>query len=196
MGLSASWIAVHGRTPAEILQSLDLEETGEAGDFLESRLSYAVLPAGWTLVMGTAADWATPDVISPASVGGVAVACQIEEHVMFSRAYGFENGMQKWSLLHYLDEDKILDVEGEPPAEFVAIRDDLFRQQEEDDRADYIFDIPVALTAAICGFHPNEDRPGASPEMDFQYLQRPRKPRAPGSPGPFAWLGRIFSKPN
>lgn len=114
---------------------------------------------------------------------------------MYSAASGHEDGALKWSLLHNLDQDKMLDVEGEPPAPFAAIRDRMFQLEKEKGDADYVFDIPIALTASICGYRPDEDVPGLDADAGFQYLDKVRMPDGPRGPGPFAWLGRFFSRP-
>jgi hypothetical protein len=196
MGWKVSWIGVRGREKAEVLASLGLENSGSEGDFLNSEFSFVELPTGWMVFVSTIPDWARPDVVAQASSDAEAVGCQMHEGVNFSSACGFEQGVQKWSLVHYPDDDRILDVEGEPPAAFATIRDDLFRRQEDDDHVDYIFDVPVTLTAAICGFRPDMEMPDVSPETVFEHLQYIQPPRRPASPGPFAWLGRIFSGAN
>ena len=45
-----------------------------------------------------------------------------------------------------------------------AIRDRLFAQQEEDDEADHIFDVPIELFVALGGIRYDEDIPDAGPE--------------------------------
>lgn len=193
MGLNMSWIAVKGRTPAEMLDSLSMAETGYHGEFTDSDFSLAELPTGWTVVMAMDSGWATPKLLALTSAGAEAIGCQMSETVMYSSGWGYEDGVQKWSMVHYLDQEKILEVEGEPPPEFAAIRDDLFRQQEAEDGVDFIFEAPIALSAAICGFRPDEDLPTFPFETECRYLQEIRKPRGPRGPGPFAWLGRLFS---
>jgi hypothetical protein len=196
MGWKVSWIGVQGRDKAEVLASLGLEDSGSEGDFLDSEFSLLEMPGGWTVFFSTNMMWATPEQVALASAGGEAVGCQMSEGIMYSGASGFENGVQKWSLVHYLEEEKVLEVEGKPPGEFAAIRDEAFRQQEGKEHVDYLFEVPVALTAAICGFRPDMEMPGFTLETVFQHLQLVRPPRVPASPGPFAWLGRIFSGPN
>jgi hypothetical protein len=96
------------------------------------------------------------------SRGCEVIACFVEEHVMVSRAAGWKNGQQIWSVTHDAQEsDRHLKVEGEPPVGFAAIRDRLTKQQEEDDGADFIFNIPVDLAKELTGYT-HEEEPGVT----------------------------------
>jgi hypothetical protein len=185
-----------GREKSELMASLGLESSGSQGGFLDSDFSILEFPTGWMVVVSMDPIWAIAEVVAQASANGEAVGCQMLEGVMYSSARGFEDGMQTWSLVHYLEEDKVLDIEGEPPPAFAAIRDDAFRLQDEEDHVDCIFDVPVEVTAAICGFRPDLEMPGYTFDTVFEHLRYIPRPKAPASPGPFAWLGRIFSGPS
>ena len=72
---------------------------------------------------------------------------------MVSRAAGWKNGEQIWWVTHDAQVgDDHLDVDGQLPACFVAIRDRLTKRQEEDDGADFIFNIPVDLAKHLTGY--------------------------------------------
>ncbi len=83
--------------------------------------------------------------------------------IMFSGAQGYLRGERQWSVVHYRDENRELDVAGDPPAAFGPIRDRLTREQEQDDGADFIFEVPLELVAAVCGLRPDEDVPEPKP---------------------------------
>ena len=51
MGLSLSWVAVRGKTPAALHSELGLAPTGAREEVAESALVCAALPDGWTLVL-------------------------------------------------------------------------------------------------------------------------------------------------
>ncbi len=88
---------------------------------------------------------------------------------MVSSVAGWKDGREVWSVTHDSEETPLhLDIRGEPPAGFAAIRDRLTRQQEEDDGADFIFDIPVALAKEITGYRYDE-----KPEVAFENLVKP-----------------------
>ena len=88
---------------------------------------------------------------------------------MVSRAAGWKDGEPIWSVTHDAQEgDAHLDVEGEPPAGFGAIRDRLSKQQEQEGGADFIFNIPVDLAKAITGYSHEE-----APEITFDNFVKP-----------------------
>ena len=88
---------------------------------------------------------------------------------MVSRAAGWKDGEQVWCVSHFAEEgDEHLEVEGEPPAGFAAIRDRLNKQQEEDGGADFIFNIPVDLSKEITGYRHEE-----TPEITFDNFVKP-----------------------
>ncbi len=164
MGQKCSWVAVQGKARAAVLEQLRMSETGREDPYHEGPFCCADLPSGWALVYGNEMDWATPEMIAELSAGGAAVGCQMYEVVMYSRAWGFRDGVQQWSIEHSPEDGKMLEVEGEPPPEFAAIRDAAEREQAlEGEGVDFIFDVPVALTGALCGFRPDEDGPEPLP---------------------------------
>jgi hypothetical protein len=100
------------------------------------------------------------------------VACYANETVMNSYACGWANGVEQWSVFHDAQQEvKHLETSGTPPPQFQAIRDRLFAQQDEDDGADFIFDIPVDLFAAVGGIRYDDDIPGAGPNP-WEILER------------------------
>jgi hypothetical protein len=94
VGFSAGWFAVQGAPRDEVLAAVGLEPAGERADGPDFRFGLAELPRGWTLV------WFHEDLETAfkhavaLSRHGPAVACAIEEHVMFSEARGFAEGAE------------------------------------------------------------------------------------------------------
>jgi hypothetical protein len=89
--------------------------------------------------------------------------------MVVSRAAGWKDGEQIWSVTHDAQEgDGHLEVEGEPPCGFGAIRDRLAKQQEEDGGADFLFDILVTLAKEITGYRHDE-----RPEITFDNFMKP-----------------------
>ncbi len=108
---------------------------------------------------------------------------------MFSDVQAFEAGTLTWSVER--DADKAPDdvvVIGIPPEPFQSIREALIREQDNEEGADVIFEIPIALAGALTGFRPDEDLPGPPPE----FVQVVRTGKSVGAPGPFGWLKRLF----
>ena len=75
----------------------------------------------------------------------------------------------KWSVIHDCQKGKRhLDVQGEPPPEFTAIRDALLSKSKPG--VDYIFDIPVETAKSVTGYRHDEDVPGLSGDI-FEVLE-------------------------
>lgn len=88
---------------------------------------------------------------------------------MVSRAANWKDGELIWAVTHDAQEgDEHLDVEGEPPAGFAAIRDRLAKQQEEEGGVDFIFNVPVDIAKEITGYSHEE-----SPEITFDNFLKP-----------------------
>jgi len=166
MGFSISFIAVKGREKAEVVGELGLADTGRPDPRTRARFVYAELPDGWRLVYSNSFDYASPRRIADLSKGALAVGCAVEEHVMFSGARAYEDGRELWSVIHDRQDGLYdLSMTGKPPAELQAIKDRLFKEQDEEGGADAgvdcIFDIPVELAAAVTGFRHDEPMPGS-----------------------------------
>jgi hypothetical protein len=166
MGASLSWFAVRGRAPEAVLQDFGLKNVGK--EYCKTHFCGGALPSGWFLVIHGRHEF-TNDEVRQLSRGGEVIACFVEEHVMVSRAAGWKDGEQIWCVTHDAQEsDGHLDVEGEPPTGFIAIRDRLAKQQEGDGGADFIFNIPVDLAEEITGFSHEE-----KPEITFDNFVKP-----------------------
>lgn len=72
---------------------------------------------------------------------------------MVSCAARWKDGIEIWCVTHDAQEgDEHLDIRGEPPTSFAAIRDRLTKQQEDEGGADFIFNIPVDLAKDLTGY--------------------------------------------
>jgi hypothetical protein len=86
-----------------------------------------------------------------------AIACSVEEHVMFSHASFWSRGSEVWSVTHDAQQaiDHV-DASGQLPAYFPEIRERLLSQQaaEGGDEAgvDLIFDLPLETAKRVTGF--------------------------------------------
>jgi hypothetical protein len=106
---------------------------------------------------------------------GETLGCEAWDTSLFSSAWGYRNGDLIWSVTHDPDKGpRSLESEGSPPAEFEAVREKLMRDQadHEGEHVDYIFEAPIALTAALCGFRP--DRDTVPPETVFKVVEPAR----------------------
>jgi len=178
MGFAISWLAVSGRSPESVLGELGVSRTGRAEEFPESPITCAKLPSGWFLVFANEFD---SPLVSERTLGALSaecevLACQVEEHVMFSSASYHANSQQIWYVEHDAQKSIYhLRSQGRLPGQF----DDLFaglKKQQDDDGGtesdvDYIHDVPVALASSIVSFRHDQDIAGASPES-FEVLTR------------------------
>src|SRR5205823_3148770 len=130
---------------------LELEIHGEPIDDLPRWLGVGTLPKDWLLfVFNDDLDSAFEERFVALSRHGPAVACAIEEHVMFQEARGYEGGAETWRITH--DPNKggslyHLQTAGQPPANFAALHRKAVRQQDaeggEDAGVDFISDVPL-----------------------------------------------------
>lgn len=157
MGFSIAWIAFHGLTKAEVLSHVDLVDTQERDEANESPISGSELPGGWYVLFlsDVAHPYLSAESLQRLSKGCTVLGCQVEEHVMVSASFLYENGARIWHILHESEKGVYnLEIEGAPPGSFSIAE---FRQKQheaggESADVDYIFDAPVELAQAICGF--------------------------------------------
>jgi hypothetical protein len=177
MGASLSWFAIRGKAPEAVLRDFGLRKASEAGR-RNSSIVGALLPSGWHVISHGRHEF-TDEEVARHSQGCEVVACFVEEHVMVSRAAHWKDGREIWTVAHDSQEDlSHLDVRGEPPASFPAVRDRLTKEQEGDGDVDFIFDIPVTLAAEVTGYR-YDDRPDVTLEI-LEAVERP------------SWFKRLF----
>jgi hypothetical protein len=181
MGYSLSWIAVKGKPPQAVRDEFSFRMTNKREEIPESDLSAVEMPSGWYLIVSNHTEQVVSDAAMRclASSGCELVTCFVEEHVMVSRATGWKDGQLRWSVTHDAQKGLLhLDVQGEPPAEFAAIRDRIVAEQAADDgTCDYLFDIPVETARSAAGYRHDEDIPGLSGEV-FEVLAPPPDERS------------------
>ncbi|RBP46501.1 hypothetical protein DES53_102892 [Roseimicrobium gellanilyticum] len=155
MGASLSWYAVRGKTPEMVLRDFGLRRA-VSKEYRHTPFRGGPLPNGWFVMIHGRHEF-TSDEMRHLSSACEVVACFVEEHVMVSRSACWKNGVQVWEVTHDSEESEHhLDIRGEPPAGFGAIRDRLTKQQKEDDEdgcVDFIFNIPVDLAEEVTGFN-------------------------------------------
>ena len=201
MGYSLSWCAVRGKEAKVVLDELGLHPTGEREAFAESPLVAAQLPSGWYVIVADHDErFQAEEVRVRLSLRCEMVSCDVEEHVMYSAASGWQNGQMLWSVEHAgsdgLDD---LHTEGQLPAVFPDIRARLQAELAENQRdADYLFDVPIELAKALVGYRHDEDLP-ASDEEPFEVLAEAPTSAASVTPAETAtkaasisWLKRLF----
>ncbi|CAN7142400.1 hypothetical protein LJR225_000001 [Phenylobacterium sp. LjRoot225] len=164
MGVRLNWLAVEGADKATLLARLGFVECGMASDELSSPLACAVFPGGWFMLVSEDMGLDLDEALPLASTDGLALGCEVEEHVMFSRLRAFRGGAKAWVVTHDPDVDPGgVAVEGEPPPPFLDLRAALAAEQAEDgdEEVDHMFDLPARLGEQLCGYAYNEPRPVA-----------------------------------
>jgi hypothetical protein len=125
---------------------------GKREEIPESPIVSAPLPDGAYLLYINDQDKIVPDdkVFARLSNFASLIACYANENVMNSYACAWLNGVECWSVFHDAQQNiEYLETSGILPPEFPPIRDRLFAEQQGDDGADFIFDIPIELFAAL-----------------------------------------------
>src|SRR5436190_15500886 len=102
MGISNSWFAVQGWTREEALAELGLEPGRELkrDEWVERHLVLGETPGGWLLFLHPELDGAFGKEFVTLSSRGEAVACSVEEHVMYMEARGYRDGAEVWRVVH------------------------------------------------------------------------------------------------
>jgi len=95
---------------------------------------------------------------------GQVVYCFVQDHVMFSRASGWRNRDEIWSVVHDCEKGRYhLKIDGIAPLPLEEIHRRLVAEQEEADGeksdVDFIHDVPAKLAKALTGFPHDQDMP-------------------------------------
>jgi hypothetical protein len=178
MGVGISWIAVQGKAPEAVLAHFGLARTGrKVEDFMDAPLTCASLENGWFLVFSKECDASivSEQARQTLSIGHPVIACEVEEHVMFSAATCYRDGAVVWHVEHTGENGDPYDIstKGTLPEQFTAIYAALKKEQDADDEGDvdYIFDAPINLAQSITSFRHDQDMPGAMSES-FEALAK------------------------
>jgi predicted Fe-S protein YdhL (DUF1289 family) len=188
MGVSLSFLAIKGAAPADVHRALGVSDTGVASsedDYPIPPVRGAELSPSWYLVL---LDHVVHRLIKSRAIitrlsrGCEVIACQIEEHDMYSGCFGLRDGEFVWSVVH--DSRKSHDhlgVWGELPAALDEIEARILKTQEEERRVqssvevDHIMDIPLELAASFCGYRHSARADWGEPA--FTVLAESKAPR-------------------
>lgn len=159
---SVAWVAFEGRSKEEVVEALGYVDTGEAAE-VDDGLVCGVLPGGWVTVVAMGhqpGDWAKT--LAPLSREGPILSVESSTTVMWSIIRAYADGALAWSVEHNPEAGiDHLDVVGEPPPQYIALRDRLLAEQEaeggEDADVDLVFDLPALLSKELCGYQPEQD---------------------------------------
>ncbi|WP_445370098.1 hypothetical protein ACH518_00365 (plasmid) [Methylomonas sp. HW2-6] len=182
MGYALSWLAIKGKTVEAIHQQLGLSTTGKLSDYGHALVVGRQLHSGWYLMVAKGCDHKLISnvVVQHVSSNCTAIACSIEEHVMFSSSAEWNDGQQNWRIQHrggdYGPTD--LSFEGAPPELFSDLRVHYGSKQDAEGgkkaEVDWIFEIPLELAKSYVGFKHDEDIPGVE-DGSFEILELSRE---------------------
>jgi hypothetical protein len=186
MGFSVGWVATRGVEPDRLYAALGLRPTGVSKPLFDADAMGGGIPGGWHCVVKHRYERVTADaLLADLSRGGEAVACFVEEHVMYSKAVGWRAGAKSWSVIHDSQQAHThLEIAGDLPPTFEAVRAACEASQREADadepEVDHLFDIPVGLAQAITGFRHDAVNDG----LELEVLEPARS----------QWLARWFRR--
>jgi hypothetical protein len=106
MGVSQSFLAIKGAARADIHRALGVTDTGVASpedEYPIPSVRGAALPEGWYLVLLDDVVHRlikSRAIIKRLSRGCEVIACQVEEHDMYSGCFGLRDGELVWSVVH------------------------------------------------------------------------------------------------
>ena len=185
-----SWIAIRTDAKDKVLDHLGLVETGmpvQPGSRAKP-MSVHQSRDGWTFVFAEDFEWADRAQVLDLSRFGLTLGVQFEDKIdMTAILCAAEQGRELWSVSHINDPDHLLEVTGEPPAEFEVIRRKYEKEQaEDDDDVDWLQEIPLELARRLSGYRVDEDL------IDFIALARPSA-EAENEAVSSGLLGRVFA---
>lgn len=157
MSINLTWFAIQGVDPETFLERAGFEDTGEPDEYYEAETCGGQMPDGWYVLVTEKMGLVDPAKLKQWSAGGRLIACVVYEGAMNSLAMEWRDGKQVWSV--FWDgsaEEKQLQVEGQLPESFEAIKTDITNLQAEADRdggeVDLVFELPLDLAEEITGF--------------------------------------------
>lgn len=158
MGFSISWVAFQGIGKDEVLRRVGMRDTGALDEANEAPFSIAELATGWVVIFSSDFGYGAPERLCALSRAVTVVSCQVEERAMVSAVSAVVDGAETFRVWHDGGQrgTRHLEVAGEPPPAFGAIRDRLFAEQtaedEGDAEVDHVFDIPVEVAEDLTGY--------------------------------------------
>lgn len=187
MGTVVGWIAVEGTPKDQVAEVLGLVA---ASDESKAKAGICAIANGWVIVFTTDFGFPTPGRMALLSADGSAIAVSADDHTMFSVVRGYQRGKATFAIEHDGGELGVrhIAVAGKAPAEWGRILEKANQKQDEEDKegteVDFLFDAPIALAEAICGYrHDTPWPPGQEPECRF--FAEKKRPRL---------LGQLFGK--
>jgi hypothetical protein len=192
MGWTASFIGVKGVERTRVLEVLGVAETGVVVEPYDADLAWGETAQRWLILASKDYGFASPARLAELSVGGEAVSCQVEEHVMASGARGFRDGVEVWSIEYDCEKSRDVDASGALPEAFAGVHEKARQNQAgEEENVDYIWDVPADVFAALTGYRYDFD---TSVELTELRLPGTVKAETARGGGLASVLAKLFGK--
>ncbi|CAN5579125.1 hypothetical protein BH11CYA1_BH11CYA1_48950 [soil metagenome] len=172
MGMAITYVGIKGKPDADLLKSLEVNDAGSAGldcDY-ENEIAGIAANENWYLLIkyGNGEALQRAELLAALSKNTRLVVSEVEEHVMFSASFGWENGREVWSIVHDSQAgEEHLAIKGAVPAGCAEIARFSLKKQEEENDCDYIFEIPIELARNIHGFRYDGNASGPDIAVNF-----------------------------
>lgn len=176
MGFSISWVGINGISKDAALERLGFRDTREDDEANEELFSVAS-HGDWVVIWANDFEYfRNRKRLAGLSRGARVIAVCAEEHVMFSGAGEWRDGLHVWQVDH--DAQDSLDhiaTSGHPPDRLSAVRDAMREQQGSDTDVDFFFDVPTRLAKEITQFKHDETTEFAFTRLEGGDGKQPKK---------------------
>ncbi|MBX9573015.1 MAG: hypothetical protein K2X77_29230 [Candidatus Obscuribacterales bacterium] len=160
MGFSLSWLAVKNVPESTLLTKIGAQKTGKNSEVPDWKLSYFDRGKEWHWLVENNVDMMRDkkDLLITLSKGTELICVVVEEHVMYSAASEWKDGVRVWLIEHDNERGGLQDIraEGTVPDCYQETRTDLLKQLMSDPETDYLFDVPTTVAMKICGYKHDE----------------------------------------
>lgn len=156
MGMALTWFAFEGLAKEAAYAALRLVPVRQGE---RSRVHGGLLSNGWGLVLLEGANdrWMKDRFCVDLNPHGRTVACQLEEHVMYSFAAQWTGGRCDWRVWHSGEAGgDSLETRGLAPDCLAGIEQRCRQKQERDPQVNHVIDVPLQLAAVLTGFNHEE----------------------------------------
>ncbi|MBC6468808.1 hypothetical protein [Actinomadura alba] len=180
MGFSTGYVLVQDLTVDDVLQRLGavLGYRVEDPCLSDAPACLGPLEQGWTVIGDSPGDIRDdPDLLETLSIGTTVVTAFLEEHVMYSQAELYANGLRRWKVVSDSEtEDDAglhIAIEGRAPDVLVSLIERALHDERQTIAVDYQFNVPLKLVndvtaGAFDGTYPWGD-PDESPYREIVF---------------------------
>ena len=173
MGFDIEWLAFKDMDADAVCGALKAERTGEFDESFEHGLMGALSPTGHYIiaVSGRGSHKGLVEIFpKQTDIKSEILTYTCFETINLSMLRAYSGGRMLWSITRLPDEYDGLEIEGDVPDAFAAIRSSYEAQQEQADAdgeaVDYLFEAPIDFGHELTGFRHDL----VQPEIRFEIL--------------------------